>query len=86
MRPSRFLNEVPKESLHLFHQEGECEENHNTEFSPGDTVYHRDFGRGTIQKNYNTSLGLTYDVLFSKTNTTKSLVAKYAKLKASAMT
>ncbi|NGX27197.1 MAG: hypothetical protein K940chlam6_01130, partial [Chlamydiae bacterium] len=42
--------------------------------------HHKDFGKGIIQKAYNTSLGLTYDVLFSENDEERSLVAKYARL------
>jgi hypothetical protein len=33
-------------------------------FEPGDTVFHKEFGEGIVQKTYQTSLGLTYDVFF----------------------
>lgn len=84
MRPSRFLKEIPSQYL----------ENHNPVsfdeevslsgdaegFMPGERVFHREFGHGVVLKNYHTSLGLTYDVQFDQTNSTRSLVAKYAKL------
>jgi DNA helicase-2/ATP-dependent DNA helicase PcrA len=81
MRPSRFLSEIPPEYIQTLntrpvHLEGEPAEN----FSPGDTVHHRDFGLGVIQKCYETSLGVTYDVFFPQSEETRSLVAKYAKL------
>lgn len=50
-------------------------------FSAGCQVIHKDFGRGIVQKNYSTSLGITYDVYFPDSRSTKSLVAKFAKLK-----
>ncbi len=50
-------------------------------FAPGDTVFHNDFGSGSVHKAYQTSLGLTYDVFFFKTKTVRTLAAKYAKLK-----
>lgn len=50
-------------------------------FSPGTEVIHKTFGIGTIIKAYNTSMGQTYDILFKSSNSTKTLVAKYAKLK-----
>lgn len=81
MRPSRFLSEIPKELIHSFQpSEEEREEDPPLEFTPGESVYHRDFGRGTVQKTYHTSLGLTYDIFFPASNNSKSLVAKYAKL------
>lgn len=79
MRPSRFLNEIPPEYIHALNARpigGESSE----EFVKGDTVHHRDFGLGIIQKCYETSLGLTYDVFFPQSGETRSLVAKYAKL------
>ncbi len=78
MRPSRFLSEIPAEFLQAYHYT-----NHSgtsEEFSVGDTVQHRDFGAGEILKVYNTSLGTTYDIYFESANTTRSLVAKFAKL------
>ena len=87
MRPSRFLKEIPSEYLqsyqpHLSIQEQEeSEEEPMTEgFSPDDTVFHKDFGTGIVKKAYQTSLGLTYDVFFPSTQSTRSLVAKFAKL------
>jgi len=87
MRPSRFLQEIPSEYLQAHHssyskrtdQAVDFEPDEIT-FQPGDTVSHRDFGVGIVQKTYQTSLGLTYDVLFTQTNKIRSLVAKFAKL------
>ncbi len=86
MRPSRFLKEIPEELLQAHHQnavrrESICYDEESDEpFEIGASVYHRDFGTGVVQKCYNTSLGLTYDVYFPEANTTRSLVAKFAKL------
>ncbi len=88
MRPSRFLKEIPEHYLQSFHQSfsartqsGEEEYEPSAEtFEPGTVVFHKDFGAGIIQKAYNTSLGLTYDVLFPQAQITRSLVAKFAKL------
>lgn len=49
-------------------------------FSAGDTIFHQDFGIGQIKEAYEGSLGLTYKVFFSKDNSLKTLVAKYAVL------
>lgn len=49
-------------------------------FKAGDTVFHKDFGIGMVQESYQSSVGLTYKVFFSNDNSTKSLVAKFAKL------
>ncbi len=81
MRPSRFLAEIPSEYIQELTprprpQIGGSEE----ELHLGDTVHHRDFGLGIIQRQYETSLGLTYDVFFSQSSRVHSLVAKYAKL------
>ncbi len=84
MRPSRFLKEIPEKYLQKYQGFSEVEPEFSEEreegFQPGDEVRHRDFGVGVVQKSYQTSLGLTYDVFFSQSKTTRSLVAKFAKL------
>lgn len=84
MRPSRFLRELPSQYIQVLsyqkHEEPEDIISDET-FSTGDSVFHKDFGVGIIHKAYQTSLGTTYDVFFNKTNTVRSLAAKYAKLK-----
>lgn len=86
MRPSRFLQEIPSSYLQTYRTPSytESEEAAGPEesegFSIGDAVVHKDFGTGIVQKSYNTSLGLTYDVYFPHSRTTRSLVAKFAKL------
>jgi DNA helicase-2/ATP-dependent DNA helicase PcrA len=88
MRPSRFLQEIPSTHLKTYRLPSytEIEEPASNElqesgdFAIGDAVLHRDFGSGIVQKSYNTSLGLAYDVYFPHTRTTRSLVAKFAKL------
>lgn len=50
-------------------------------FEVGDTVFHKDFGIGQIKNVAEGSLGLTYKVFFTKDNSTRSLVARYAQLK-----
>ena len=82
MRSSRFLQEIPTVFMHSYHRNGFVEEvatEGSKEFVLGEEVFHRDFGSGVVQKVYSTSLGLTYDVLFSQGNV-RSLVAKFAKL------
>ena len=85
MIPSRFLKEIPSQYLlELVPQEEKIETTAYASpkhFSVGTVVFHKDFGKGEVRKTYETSLGLTYDVFFPKMNTTRSLVAKYAKLK-----
>lgn len=88
MTPSRFLSEIPEEYITLQKARSgyfqPLETNFLTpadaEFSVGHAVIHRDFGKGIIEKKYQTSLGLTYDVYFPHTDCHRSLVAKFAKL------
>lgn len=80
MTPSRFLFEIPSEHFRQRPMPIEEEEEPRV-FSLGEEVYHRDFGVGIVQKRYQTSLGLTYDVFFPQTDTTRSLVDRFAKLK-----
>ena len=84
MRPSRFLKEIPPEYLQnyspgFFQNESESD---STEFQPGDRVFHQEFGEGLIQKAYIGSFGQMYEVFFSDRSTTRTLAAKYAKLRA----
>lgn len=50
-------------------------------FSKGDTVFHKDFGIGSIQQVYEGSIGLTFKIFFTKDNRERTLVAKFAHLK-----
>lgn len=84
MCPSRFLKEIPPQYLCVLSEQEAPEEEDWVEesgFKVGTVVFHKDFGKGIIQKSYNTSLGLTYDVQFFESNMTRSLVGKYAKFK-----
>lgn len=81
MRPSRFLQEIPKEYVKIVNTTRPSSyEGSDEAFPIGTRVQHRDYGWGVVQKAYNTSLGLTYDVLFDESNIERSLVAQYAKL------
>ncbi len=81
MRPSRFLSEVPREFIQLLSAQPQIALSASAlVFSPGDAVYHQDFGNGIIRKSYTTSFGTTYDVYFPESNLLRSLVAKYANL------
>ncbi len=87
MVPSRFLQEIPLKFLknlssYRIKEEDEEEEGpaEPESLKEGDSVFHKDFGIGTLEKQYNTSIGLTYDVFFLKENKLRSLSAKYAKL------
>ncbi|MCH9634374.1 MAG: ATP-dependent DNA helicase PcrA [Chlamydiae bacterium] len=87
MRPSRFLREIPKEYFESKDEEIEFieptpqSEKEFSEFLEGNRVFHHDFGAGVIRKVGSSSLGVTYDVFFQKDGKTKTLLAKYAKLK-----
>lgn len=79
MRPSRFLSEIPPEYINHLNPRPQAQEPAE-DLQVGDTVHHRDFGQGVIERIYETSLGLTYDVFFPESDDTRTLVAKYAKL------
>ena len=49
-------------------------------FAGGETIFHKEFGIGQIKEAYEGSLGLTYKIFFTKDNSVKTLVAKYASL------
>ena len=75
MRVSRFLSEIPESYLQSYHTTPPTQviDNPREEaYASGDTVFHKDFGTGIVQKSYCTSLGLTYDVFFPQANTTRS--------------
>ncbi|MCH9632056.1 MAG: ATP-dependent DNA helicase PcrA [Chlamydiae bacterium] len=92
MRPSRFLKEIPSKYCQRVDEDDEyqdsfaqqqapvCDE--KSEFSLGDVVYHQEFGVGKVQNIKSSSLGVTYDVNFQKDGSTKTLLAKFAKLSA----
>lgn len=48
--------------------------------SQGEMVFHKEFGIGRIQNIYTGSAGLTYQVLFTRDQQERALVAKYAQL------
>jgi DNA helicase II / ATP-dependent DNA helicase PcrA len=81
-RPSRFIYELPP--AHISGQVVQAAEE-DVEHSSGDIkegafVFHKAFGKGVIDRIYETSYGQTYDVLFVSDNEKRTLVAKYAKL------
>jgi len=84
MKPSRFLDEIPKKFLQSFSNEpsydNEIYIEQEDHLPTGCVVMHKTFGKGIVTKAYDSSLGLTYDVNFVEDNMTRSLVAKYAKL------
>jgi len=83
--PSRFLREIPSKYLSdlskMDDYDVSIDTDNDNEFFPGQRVYHRTFSQGIIQKVYQSSLGETLDILFEDGNVTRSIVAKYAKLK-----
>ena len=94
MRASRFIKEIPTKyikrsnSFDEFYTNNvdeidvaETTPSNEYEFRVNDCVLHKAFGKGIVKKPFKTSLGVTYDVYFYESKTTKSLVAKYAKLK-----
>jgi DNA helicase-2/ATP-dependent DNA helicase PcrA len=86
MRPSRFLKEisldhVQKIAASSFSSLEEDPMEEKGKLQAGNRVLHQSFGAGVIQKVYETSLGESYDVFFEKDQITRSLIAKYAKLK-----
>ena len=83
MRPSRFLKEIPSRLIEQisFQSNTIAAATEEIEFSPGHRVHHKEFGVGIVQKASQTSLGLTYEVYFPESETTRTLAAKYAKLK-----
>ena len=79
MLPSRFLQEI--DPVHIENlQYKSYVETEKSGFSIGTLVCHRSFGRGIVKRQYNTSFGTTYDVLFEATGEVRALIAKYAKL------
>lgn len=93
MKPSRFLREIPAHFCHKADDEAETysqepleeyspSQEENSQFSLGDVVFHHEFGVGKVLKVKNSSLGMTYEVNFQKDNSTKTLLAKFAKLTA----
>lgn len=79
MLPSRFLQEI--DSVHIENVSYKSyNEREESGFSIGTLVCHRSFGRGVVKRQYNTSFGTTYDVLFEETGEVRALIAKYAKL------
>ncbi len=78
LTPSRFLNELPKE--HVAGKKMDGGEASTDIAEVGAIVVHKSFGKGVVDKIYETSYGLTYDVIFKCDNQKRTLVAKYAKL------
>jgi DNA helicase-2/ATP-dependent DNA helicase PcrA len=81
---SRFFKEIPAEFLQNLSPIQHTPHFESTEaegFSPGDRIIHQQFGSGTIQNVSQSSFGLTYEIHFEDSDQTRSIVAKYAKLR-----
>lgn len=78
MIPSRFLKEIPGRFIYDLSPSGGFG---SEEFGPGDAVYHQEFGAGIVQRAFQSALGLTYEIRFPDSGVTRSIVAKFAKLK-----
>lgn len=87
--PSRFLKELDKRFTNdltnnnfenIDDVEDEISNEKKEKYFVGQTVSHKTFGKGIVQKVYQTSLGETLDILFIEDNKTRSIVEKYAKL------
>ena len=78
MQSSRFIQELPLD--HTLGKQTLSGRDEVKEFVVGVNVFHKTFGRGVIDKVYETSYGQTYDVFFSGDNQKRTLIAKYAKL------
>ncbi|MBI5274762.1 MAG: UvrD-helicase domain-containing protein [Chlamydiales bacterium] len=78
-RMSRFISEIDHNFISA-QQHIAIASDDEEGFAVGSNVFHATFGKGTIKKKYNTSLGITYDVYFLESCSSKTLVAKYAKL------
>lgn len=76
-RKSRFIREIPEQYIETAPQNGFSR---SANFSKGDLVFHREFGIGRIQDAYEGMSGLTYQISFTKDNSIKNIVAKYATL------
>lgn len=88
MRPSRFLQEIPQNlrtrvmSTAPSYTPTPAAPQHATRsvFAVGERVLHPQFGVGRIENAHEGSLGLTYEVYFTKDDTSRKLVAQYAPL------
>jgi len=91
MRPSRFLQEIPQNLRQIVSNvsvnqpvvtsyQKPAAPHEVIIFSVGEHVFHPEFGVGKIENASEGSLGLMYDVYFSKDASVKRLVAKFAPL------
>lgn len=91
MRPSRFLQEIPAKLRQLVNmsqppamqavpQSRPMPVREETIFSIGEAVFHPQFGVGRVENAREGSHGLMYEILFTKDDSTKCLIAKIAPL------
>lgn len=90
MLPSRFLAEIPEELTERTqtggfygragHMASHSQERLAKESKEGRIVLHKGFGKGIIEKEYETSMGKTFDIKFFEDGERRSLVEKFAKL------
>jgi DNA helicase-2/ATP-dependent DNA helicase PcrA len=79
MKASRFISELPKE--HILGEHGaNAPQGSSEEVSVGSAVFHKTFGKGIVEKVYETSYGRTYDVFFERDRQKRTLVARYSGL------
>ncbi len=91
MTRSRFIKELPSQHLlSLTQRPHNVQPSQHTQFtenattaplSAGTQVLHQQFGSGTILRCFESSFGLAYEVRFPDSETTRTLVAKFAKLR-----
>jgi DNA helicase II / ATP-dependent DNA helicase PcrA len=91
--PNDYIERIRPEMNHFFEKprKPEPEEQFEEKFSDelalpgeelhaGDAVFHKEFGIGIVRDVYESSVGLTYKILFSNNNKERSIVAKFAHL------
>lgn len=76
----RFEERMPRHIPEVQTEEKFSDELSVAELAKGDAVFHKEFGVGVIKDIYESSVGLTYKIMFSNNHKEKSLVAKYAQL------
>lgn len=75
-KPRTFSPKIPEQHIE------EIEESFSDEeFAPKDVVFHKQFGIGSIKEIGQSSVGMTYKILFSNDQRERVIVAKYAHLK-----
>ena len=88
MSRSRFLKEIPSSHIQNLspHIAISTQEHVPEIFTVGEKVRHQQFGFGIVLRTFESSFGLAYEIHFPETDTTRTLVAKFAKLTSSNVT